>query len=101
MGIVHWLIDSIAPILSVAALCLCENQSKTNNFNSLITSPVTSYADQIYSIHRSRTSAGFSLDIPLIMLLASILKYADTKSGQGYECGLTHLQDILLVRSAL
>ncbi|KAB8274186.1 hypothetical protein BDV30DRAFT_95281 [Aspergillus minisclerotigenes] len=40
----------------------------------LITSPVTSYADQILSIHRSRSSAGFSLDIPLIMLVASILK---------------------------
>ncbi|PKY03892.1 hypothetical protein P168DRAFT_290999 [Aspergillus campestris IBT 28561] len=40
----------------------------------LVTSPVTSYADQILSIHRTRTSAGFSLDIPLIMLLASILK---------------------------
>ena len=41
---------------------------------SLITSPLTSYADQIYSIHRTRTSSGFSLDIPLIMLVASILK---------------------------
>ena len=33
-----------------------------------------SYTDQILSIHRTRTSAGFSLDIPLIMLTASILK---------------------------
>lgn len=41
---------------------------------SLISSPVTSYADQILSIHRNRSSAGFSLDIPLIMLVASILK---------------------------
>ncbi|KAF2754670.1 hypothetical protein EJ05DRAFT_479110 [Pseudovirgaria hyperparasitica] len=40
----------------------------------IVTSPITSYADQIYSIHRTRTSAGFSLDIPLIMLVASILK---------------------------
>ncbi|KAJ5280290.1 hypothetical protein N7478_005662 [Penicillium angulare] len=40
----------------------------------LITSPLTSYLDQILSIHRSRSSAGFSLDIPLIMLVASILK---------------------------
>ena len=37
-------------------------------------SPLTSYTDQILSIHRTRTSAGFSLDIPLIMLTASILK---------------------------
>ncbi|OCK82185.1 hypothetical protein K432DRAFT_433648 [Lepidopterella palustris CBS 459.81] len=40
----------------------------------IITSPITSYADQIYSIHRTRSSTGFSLDIPLIMLVASILK---------------------------
>lgn len=40
----------------------------------LISSPVTSYADQIYSMHRKRNSTGFSLDIPLIMLVASILK---------------------------
>ncbi|MCJ1465788.1 hypothetical protein MMC07_004407 [Pseudocyphellaria aurata] len=40
----------------------------------LILSPFTSYADQILSIHRTKSSAGFSLDIPLIMLTASILK---------------------------
>ncbi|KAK3068892.1 hypothetical protein LTR53_013191 [Teratosphaeriaceae sp. CCFEE 6253] len=40
----------------------------------IVTSPVTSYADQIWSIRRSRSSAGFSLDIPLIMLVSSILK---------------------------
>ncbi|KAI1615857.1 alpha 1,3-glucosidase [Exophiala viscosa] len=40
----------------------------------LILSPITSYADQIFSIHRNKTSDGFSLDIPLIMLVASILK---------------------------
>ena len=42
---------------------------------SLITSPITSYAHQILSIHRDRTSAGFALEIPLIMLTASIMKY--------------------------
>ncbi|EYE98495.1 PQ-loop repeat-containing protein [Aspergillus ruber CBS 135680] len=40
----------------------------------IITSPVTSYADQIISINRNRSSAGFSLDIPLIMLIASVMK---------------------------
>ncbi|KKY15892.1 putative pq loop repeat protein [Phaeomoniella chlamydospora] len=40
----------------------------------LMASPITSYADQIYSIHKNKSSAGFSLDIPLIMLVASILK---------------------------
>ncbi|KAJ5099622.1 hypothetical protein N7532_006623 [Penicillium argentinense] len=44
------------------------------SLRSLITSPLTSYLDQILSIHRNRSSAGFSLDIPLIMLVASILK---------------------------
>jgi len=40
----------------------------------LTLSPLTSYSDQIWSIHKTKTSAGFSLDIPLIMLFASILK---------------------------
>ncbi|KAF2153490.1 PQ loop repeat protein [Myriangium duriaei CBS 260.36] len=54
-GIFQYLITHLAPLF-------------------LITSPITSYADQIYSIHRTRSSTGFSLDIPLIMLLTSILK---------------------------
>lgn len=41
----------------------------------IIVSPITSYADQIAAIYRSKSSAGFSLDIPLIMLAASILRY--------------------------
>jgi hypothetical protein len=41
----------------------------------IIISPITSYADQTYAIHRTRSSAGFSLDIPLIMLVSSILRY--------------------------
>ncbi|EFW16068.1 hypothetical protein D8B26_006205 [Coccidioides posadasii str. Silveira] len=40
----------------------------------LVISPILSYADQIYSIQRTKSSAGFSLDIPLIMLVASIFK---------------------------
>ncbi|KAJ4293373.1 hypothetical protein N0V90_008656 [Kalmusia sp. IMI 367209] len=55
MGFINDIVTSIAPIF-------------------IATSPITSYADQIYSIHRTRSSAGFSLDIPLIMLVASILK---------------------------
>lgn len=46
----------------------------------IATSPITSYADQIYSIHKLRSSAGFSLDIPLIMLVASILKYISPRT---------------------
>ncbi|ORY71616.1 uncharacterized protein BCR38DRAFT_14348 [Pseudomassariella vexata] len=40
----------------------------------LILSPILSYSDQALSMHRTRSSAGFSLDIPLIMLVASILR---------------------------
>ncbi|KAG5916728.1 hypothetical protein E4U42_007528 [Claviceps africana] len=40
----------------------------------LILSPIISYGDQIVAMHRSKTSAGFSLDIPLIMLMASLLR---------------------------
>ena len=41
----------------------------------LILSPILSYSDQVMSMHRNKSSAGFSLDIPLIMLVASVLKY--------------------------
>nr|OQO22849.1 hypothetical protein B0A51_09439 [Rachicladosporium sp. CCFEE 5018] len=55
MPLFSWIVSHIAPVF-------------------LITSPVTSYADQIWSMSKARSSAGFSLDIPLIMLVASILK---------------------------
>ncbi|KAJ4145529.1 hypothetical protein LMH87_004377 [Akanthomyces muscarius] len=37
-------------------------------------SPVLSYGDQALAMHRNKSSAGFSLDIPLIMLIASFLR---------------------------
>ncbi|KAI2470345.1 hypothetical protein F4781DRAFT_391329 [Annulohypoxylon bovei var. microspora] len=40
----------------------------------LILSPIFSYTDQAVSMHKARSSAGFSLDIPLIMLVASIFR---------------------------
>ena len=55
MSLVKWIITSFAPIF-------------------IVTSPVTSYGDQIWAMNKKRTSAGFSLDIPLIMLVASITK---------------------------
>ncbi|OAA61123.1 hypothetical protein SPI_05147 [Niveomyces insectorum RCEF 264] len=40
----------------------------------LVLSPILSYGDQAVSMSRKRSSAGFSLDIPLIMLVASLLR---------------------------
>ncbi|KAI4602064.1 hypothetical protein KJ359_010930 [Pestalotiopsis sp. 9143b] len=40
----------------------------------LISSPIISYTDQAMSMHKKRSSAGFSLDIPLIMLVACIFR---------------------------
>ncbi|RFU73664.1 pq loop repeat [Trichoderma arundinaceum] len=40
----------------------------------LILSPIISYGDQAISMQRKKTSAGFSLDIPLIMLIASLFR---------------------------
>jgi hypothetical protein len=40
----------------------------------IILSPILSYSDQAFSMHRNKSSAGFSLDIPLIMLVASLLR---------------------------
>lgn len=42
----------------------------------IILSPVLSYGDQAISMQRNKTSAGFSLDIPLIMLVASLFRCA-------------------------
>jgi len=55
MGIVSLITGYIAPIF-------------------IIISPITSYADQTVSMHRNKSSAGFSLDIPLIMLVASLMR---------------------------
>ena len=41
----------------------------------LILSPVLSYSDQALAMYRAKSSAGFSLDIPLIMLVASMFRY--------------------------
>lgn len=40
----------------------------------IVLSPIISYSDQVLAMHRSKSSAGFSLDIPLIMLVASFLR---------------------------
>lgn len=40
----------------------------------LVFSPIFSYGDQIMSMSRKKSSAGFSMDIPLIMLVASFLR---------------------------
>lgn len=40
----------------------------------IVLSPILSYSDQAISMQRNKTSAGFSLDIPLIMLVASFLR---------------------------
>lgn len=40
----------------------------------LIVSPILSYSDQAYSMHKAKSSAGFSLDIPLILIVASMLR---------------------------
>ena len=59
-------------------------------------SPLTSYTDQILAICRTGTSAGFSLDIPLIMLSASILKIFYWP-GARYDLALLAQASIMVV----
>ncbi|CAK7213082.1 hypothetical protein SCUCBS95973_001680 [Sporothrix curviconia] len=59
----------------------------------LVMSPIFSYGDQAVSMNRKRSSAGFSLDIPLIMLVASFLRIF-------YYPG-AHFDKALLVQSVL
>lgn len=40
----------------------------------IVFSPLLSYGDQALAMHRKKSSAGFSLDIPLIMIVASLLR---------------------------
>jgi solute carrier family 66, member 2 len=48
----------------------------------IIASPILSYSDQALSMQRNKTSAGFSLDIPLIMLVASFLRSETSDSSK-------------------
>ncbi|KAI9898254.1 hypothetical protein N3K66_006614 [Trichothecium roseum] len=61
----------------------------------IVASPVISYSDQAYSMQRNKTSAGFSLDIPLIMLVASLLRIFYWP-GEHYDVSLL-LQSLLMV----
>ncbi|RPB03531.1 hypothetical protein L873DRAFT_1633082, partial [Choiromyces venosus 120613-1] len=61
----------------------------------IVTSPLTSYADQIRNIHVTKSSRGFSLDTPLIMLIASILR-CFYWLGADFETSLL-IQSILMI----
>ncbi|KAK4169113.1 hypothetical protein QBC43DRAFT_308720 [Cladorrhinum sp. PSN259] len=61
----------------------------------LVLSPILSYSDQALSMHRNKTSAGFSLDIPLIMLVASLLRIF-YYPGAKYDIALL-LQSVIAV----
>lgn len=61
----------------------------------LVLSPVFSYGDQALSMSRKRSSAGFSLDIPLIMLVASMLRIFYYPGAQFDKALL--IQSILMV----
>ncbi|TGZ79495.1 hypothetical protein EX30DRAFT_333356 [Ascodesmis nigricans] len=87
MGLMDLLISYVAPVF-------------------LITSPITSYGDQIRSIHIRRSSQGFSLDTPLIMLIASILR-CFYWLGNRFELSLLYqsllqiLVQLILLKTAL
>lgn len=61
----------------------------------LATSPITSYLDTVLSIHRKKSSAGFSLDVCAIMLISSICRIY-FYFGRPYELSLL-LQSVLMV----
>ncbi|RPA87073.1 hypothetical protein BJ508DRAFT_185092, partial [Ascobolus immersus RN42] len=62
----------------------------------IVTSPLTSYADQIRNIHVTKSSRGFSLDTPLIMLLASVLR-CFYWLGANFEKSLLYQSMIMIV----
>lgn len=58
-------------------------------------SPLTSYLDTLISIHRKKSSAGFSLDVCAIMLVSSICKIY-FYFGRPYELSLL-IQSIIMI----
>jgi hypothetical protein len=50
-------------------------------FIFFLTSPLTSYGDQIVSMHRRKSSAGFSIDVCGIMLHARYVPRNTTRTG--------------------
>lgn len=67
----------------------------------IVMSPVLSYGDQGLSMHRNKSSAGFSLDIPLIMLVASFFRCAVVAPDRPAQTLTSPLQDRLLPRRAI
>ncbi|CCC13293.1 hypothetical protein SMACR_06584 [Sordaria macrospora] len=61
----------------------------------IILSPILSYGDQAHSMHKAKSSAGFSLDIPLIMLVASLLRIF-YYPGAKYDTALL-IQSLIMV----
>lgn len=61
----------------------------------LVLSPITSYGDTVYTIWRTKSCAGFSLDLCGIMLVSSILRVA-FYFGEPYELSLLW-QSILMI----
>lgn len=62
----------------------------------LAISPITSYGDTIYAIQKSRSSNGFSIDLCLIMLVASILRIFFWL-GERYEISLVFQAMVMIV----
>ena len=74
MTLATTVVSTFAPILYASRSPTTSPLTDPKTSSSLVLSPILSYADQILSMRQRRSSAGFSLDIPLIMLTASILK---------------------------
>lgn len=64
----------------------------------LIMSPVLSYSDQALSMHRNKSSAGFSLDIPLIMLVASFFRCDGSPSAPLLDTSISRADALALGR---
>ncbi|KAJ4414845.1 hypothetical protein N0V82_007693 [Gnomoniopsis sp. IMI 355080] len=72
----------------------------------LILSPILSYSDQALSMYRNKSSVGFSLDIPLIMLVASFFRIfyypgARFDSALLIQSFLMVIMQVLLLKIAL
>ncbi|KLU88397.1 PQ loop repeat protein [Magnaporthiopsis poae ATCC 64411] len=67
----------------------------------LTVSPILSYSDQAYAMHKAKSSAGFSLDIPLILIVASMLRIFYYPGAQFDQALLVQALTMIIMQTIL
>jgi hypothetical protein len=66
----NFAVSNLQTITNVSSMVTFKECVDVFSFIFFLTSPLTSYGDQILAMHRRKSSAGFSIDVSGIMLTA-------------------------------